>query len=92
VVPVVESSPTQTVDPLLALDDRKAEKGKSLFVEQLDAELEKHSTEPPHRQALRDEAVREFEQTHDEDGFLRTTQDAQGREHGGRYDPVRRDR
>jgi hypothetical protein len=76
----------------MALDDRKAEKGKGLFEEMLDNELEKHSTEPPHRQAFRDEAVKEFEETHDEDGYLRTTQDALGREHGGRYDPVRRDR
>jgi hypothetical protein len=80
----------------MIVDDRKAATGKGLFQEQVENamdELDAHSKQNlPHAQALADEAVKEFEQTHDADGFERVTQDGRGNEHGGRFDPVRRDR
>jgi hypothetical protein len=80
----------------MIVDDRKAATGKGLFQEQVENamdELDSHSKQNlPHAQAFADEAVEDWEATHDSDGFERTTQDGQGREHGGRFDPVRRDR
>jgi hypothetical protein len=52
-----------------AIASREQEKaGKSRYMEALNAELEKLSSEPEHRQALRDQEVREYEKRHDEGG------------------------
>jgi len=79
----------------MLLDDHKRETGKPMLQHQIEHALDEHDSHArqnlPHLDAMREAEVRDWERTHDPDGFDRSQIDGQGRDHGGEYEQPRRD-
>jgi hypothetical protein len=77
-------------------DDQRLKTGKGAFQRDLEAEIDRQYSHSragsPHLNAMNEAAVRDWEETHDNDGWPRVVQDGMGRESGGRYRQPGQDR